>query len=290
MIKLFAFDLDGTLLTENQEIDAETLQSIKSQKDIKYVIATGRNYSLVEDIVKKYELDCDLILNNGHEFLSSDKSIHFTYAFSYEKIRKICEILLKYKFHISLQGGDGNKYIFQDREEYYTQHIDMSSKVRNRDMSELLQSPLFSREFYLKNTITLTDLAQLEGLSILKVDAKQLDKHVTTEAIAELNEIPGLDLSTSFESYIEVCDSVTDKGQLLLQVARMYGINADEIAVFGDSDNDIQLIKAVPHSFAMGNGKDELKVHAAHITDTNDNQGVLKGIRKILEEQNNVII
>ena len=288
MIKLFAFDLDGTLLQNNQEIDRETVEMLKSQEDIRYILATGRGYALVEDIVKTYDLNCDLILNNGHEFLSHDKTVHFTYSFANDKIKRICEILTKYDFHISLQSGNGNKYTFTELEKYYEQHLEMSSKVRNRDISSLLTSPLFARESYLKNTVLLKSIEELDDLCILKIDAKNLDKEINSKALEELKAIDNIAITTSFESYIEICDNSMDKGKLLLQVANNYGISADEIAVFGDSDNDIELLQAVPHSFAMGNGKEELKKHAAHITDTNDNQGVLKGMIKILEAENYV--
>ncbi len=288
MIKLLAFDLDGTLLTEDHRIDEETLKEIKKHDKIKYIIATGRNYALVEDIIDTYELDCDLILNNGHEFLSKDKEEHITYAFSDDKLRRICKILIKYNFHSSLTSANGNKYTFTEIEEYYNEHLRMSSVVRKKDISELITSTLFTREAYLKNTITLSGIEELDSLEILKIDAKNLDKEANEKAMQELAEIGGISLSTSYEAYVEICDSRMNKGKLLLQIADKYGIEADEIAAFGDSDNDIELLNVVPHSFAMKNGKDALKKVARYITDTNDNQGVLKGIRKILKEQGNV--
>ncbi len=288
MIKLFAFDLDGTLLTEDHQIDKETLKEIKSHDNIKYIIATGRNYALVEDIVDTYDLDCDLILNNGHEFLSKDKKEHITYAFSDEKLKQICEILIKYNFHSSLTSANGNKYTFTELEEYYSEHLRMSSVVRKKDISELITSTLFTREAYLKNTVTLNTIEEVKSLEILKIDAKNLDKEANEKAMQELRKIEEISLSTSYEAYVEICDSRMNKGKLLLQVAEKYGIEADEIAAFGDSDNDIELLSVVPHSFAMANGKDALKKSAKYITDSNDNQGVLKGIKKILKEQGNV--
>ncbi len=288
MIKLLAFDLDGTLLNENQEIDTETLSEIKSHDDIKYMIVTGRNYGLTEGIVEKYDLNCDLILNNGHEFLSKDKSTHMVYGFAYEKLQKVAEILLKYDYHSSFHAGNGNKYTFHDIDSYYEEHLEMSSIVRNKDISELLQAPLFNREAYTKSTYKISNLDDFKTLEIMKIDAKNLDKEASEKAVAELSKIEGITLTTSFEAYLEICDSEMDKGKLLLQIAENYGIKPEEIAAFGDSNNDIEMIMAVPHSFAMENGKSELKAVAKHITDTNDNQGVLKGIRKILKEQGNV--
>lgn len=288
MIKLFAFDLDGTLLKENQEIDCETLEFIKNLDDIRYIIVTGRNLALVEGIISKYELDCDLILNNGHEFYSKDKKEHKAYPFSDTKIKNVIRILLEQDFHLSIHSANGNKYIFMSQEDYYNKHIEMSAKVRNTDIDKLLSSPLFSREAYLKNTVVLNSIDELDGLNILKVDAKKVDKESNKIVLEKLKALENISLSSSYEAYIEVCDSTMDKGKLLLEVADEYGIKPHEIASFGDSDNDMELLKAVPHSFAMGNGKEELKKIAKFITNSNDEQGVLNGMKFILEKENSI--
>ncbi len=50
------------------------------------------------------------------------------------------------------------------------------------------------------------------------------------------------------------------------------------------------MLSVIKHSFAMGNAADEIKKVARYTTDSNDNQGVLKGLRMILAEQNKISI
>ena len=50
-----------------------------------------------------------------------------------------------------------------------------------------------------------------------------------------------------------------------------------------DGINDIQLFNLVKYKIAMGNAIDELKRQATYVTSTNDENGVNKILKKVLE-------
>lgn len=52
------------------------------------------------------------------------------------------------------------------------------------------------------------------------------------------------------------------KGEAVLAIARELGIRADEVCVFGDSENDIAMFDAVPYSVAVANACPEAKAAA----------------------------
>lgn len=286
MIKLFAFDLDGTLLKQNQEIDQETLEFIQSLEDISYMFVTGRCYSLVQPILERYQLSCDLILNSGHELRHGNH--HEIYPFEKKKGIEWTKKFLDLGCHLSIHGGDGNKYIFTDLDTYYEKHLEMSAQVRNKDISHLKNSTLFSREGYLKDTIVLENVEQLAEIDILKLDARQMDEKIYHALLSDIAQDKTLDYSAYWGAYVDICDNQVNKGNLLLDIAKRQGISPDEIVVFGDSDNDIQMLEMIPHSFAMGNGKESVKSIARYVTDSNEEQGVLKGMKMILEQENGV--
>ncbi len=288
MIKLFAFDLDGTLLKEDQSIDAETLSAIHKFKEhgIRFVIATGRNYDIVEGVLTAHNLDCDILLNNGHEFISKDRKTHTKHIIDKDKLEEVYKILSDHKFKTVLHADDGKKYIFIDKEEYFQEHLYGFGKLRNVDTDALSHTPLFNRETFLSNAVRINSLEDLGDVGVMKTDNSNTDAELCKKAVELLKKVEGIELNTSYDANVEVCDNKINKGMAVLKIAEMYGINADEIAVFGDGDNDIGLINCTKHSFAMGNAREVLKKHAAHITDTNENQGVLKGIRKILAQEN----
>lgn len=283
-----AFDLDGTLLKKNQEIDGETLAFMKSLTDISYMLVTGRCFSLVEGILEQYQLDCDLILNSGHEL--REKNNREIFPFGKESGLKWTKKFLESGFHLSIHGGDGMKYIFSDLESYYQQHLEMSAQVRKKDISHLKKYPLFSREGYLKDTVVLECASQLEEIDILKLDARHMDGQIYEKMLRDVQEDQSLDYSAYWSAYVDICDNSMNKGKLLLDYAEKRGISPHEIAVFGDSDNDIQMLELIPHSFAMGNGKESVKKSARYVTDSHEEQGVLTGMRKILEQENNILM
>jgi hydroxymethylpyrimidine pyrophosphatase-like HAD family hydrolase len=59
-------------------------------------------------------------------------------------------------------------------------------------------------------------------------------------------------------------------------------IPAARIATMGDMPNDISMFRASGFSVAMGNASDEVKAQASAVTDTNENEGFAKAVRKFV--------
>lgn len=70
-------------------------------------------------------------------------------------------------------------------------------------------------------------------------------------------------------------------GIKLLQ--KQWGINDEECAAFGDSGNDLEMVSAVKYGVAMDNAHESIKQAAAHITQLNNEEGVLNAIDSILK-------
>ena len=79
---------------------------------------------------------------------------------------------------------------------------------------------------------------------------------------------------------IECIPRGVDKGEGLKYVAGLYGIPMSQVIAFGDSFNDMAMIKAAGLGIAMGNAKQQVKDIADYITDTNNADGVAKAIYK----------
>jgi hydroxymethylpyrimidine pyrophosphatase-like HAD family hydrolase len=62
------------------------------------------------------------------------------------------------------------------------------------------------------------------------------------------------------------------------------GLDADEIAVFGDDINDMEMISFYKNSVAMGNAAPEIARAAGYVTSSNDEDGVAAAIEKAIDE------
>ena len=60
------------------------------------------------------------------------------------------------------------------------------------------------------------------------------------------------------------------------------GIQPEELAVFGDDLNDLEMIRAYPVSVAMGNAVEEVKSVAKYVTLDNDKGGIAHALKEIL--------
>jgi hydroxymethylpyrimidine pyrophosphatase-like HAD family hydrolase len=67
------------------------------------------------------------------------------------------------------------------------------------------------------------------------------------------------------------------------KIRERYGFKKDEIAVFGDDTNDMEMLMEYPYSIAVGNAEPQVKSCAKYICDTNDNDGVAKWLIVFLE-------
>ena len=63
------------------------------------------------------------------------------------------------------------------------------------------------------------------------------------------------------------------------------GLKSEELAAFGDGDNDSGLLKYAGLGFAVANASSGCRAAADQIVASNDDNGVAQGIRKILETE-----
>ena len=84
------------------------------------------------------------------------------------------------------------------------------------------------------------------------------------------------------EYYFDVMRKDCNKKNAIKKIMDTLGINHDEIIVIGDGGNDLPMFEYAKLKIAMENGSDALKQKADYITDTNNNDGVAKAIRKFL--------
>jgi hydroxymethylpyrimidine pyrophosphatase-like HAD family hydrolase len=65
-------------------------------------------------------------------------------------------------------------------------------------------------------------------------------------------------------------------------LARLLGIKPQEIATIGDMPNDVLMFRESGFSIAMGNASDEVKSQATAVTDSNQDEGFAKAVRKFI--------
>jgi hypothetical protein len=82
--------------------------------------------------------------------------------------------------------------------------------------------------------------------------------------------------------YLDVTPAGTDKGTLLVELARRLGVPREEIVTIGDMENDLPMFRNSGFSIAMGNATDEVKRTANAVTLSNEEDGFAEAIERIV--------
>lgn len=261
MIKMLVCDIDGTIFN-GKCISENLIKCINKirQDGIKFVIATGRTFYSANQLLKPLNIDTPIICYQGATIHNPDGKIIYEMGLE----RKLSLEILDYLRHIEIFP---NIYIqdqlFAEKETEHVKKYSDSQMVPYTIVSDISQ-----RNFDSLNKILAID-NDSEKIKILTSDLKKKygDKIYTA-------------MSTPY--FCEICASGVSKGNAVKYVADMYGIKKSEIMSCGDQNNDIELLTSAGIGVAMGNATDTLKSYANYITDTVDNDGVVKAVNKFI--------
>lgn len=113
---------------------------------------------------------------------------------------------------------------------------------------------------------------KLQGLFVLPREREY--------ALKRIMDIPDIEVTSALENNIEINAKGVNKGKAVCLLAGMLGIPTKEILVFGDEQNDLQMIRTAGIGVAVANGIPEVIEAADYVTASNDEEGVAGFIEK----------
>ena len=269
MIKLIAIDMDGTLLNSKKELSEETKQYFKNfhnkGTDTLLVLCTGRPESGIRPYLKDLgylEENHYIISQNGANIYESLNGKRVMDAFlDSEEIQKWIE--LGKKHGVSVMGAGVDYYYSFDEEP--TEWMEFDVKIVNGSLKRISKEESLSTKFY--KLLLLGDGEQVN----------EFEKVIPEEWRNEFYVV------RSQKYLIEVLTKGVNKAFGLEKLANKLGIQPSEIAAIGDAANDIEMLEYAGLAIAMGNASEEVKAIADIVTDTNENNGVIKAIDKLIQ-------
>ncbi len=85
--------------------------------------------------------------------------------------------------------------------------------------------------------------------------------------------------------YLEFMPHGCSKGQGVVTLGRMLGIEPQEMIAFGDAENDLEMIKRVGAGVAMANAQQLVRDNADYITLSNNEDGVADFLNRLFAGQ-----
>ena len=269
MIKLVAIDMDGTLLNSKKELLEETKQYFKDfhnkRAETLLVLCTGRPETGIRPYLKDLgylEENHYIISQNGANIYESQTGNRLMDAFvDSEKIQKWIEFGKKHG--VSVMGAGVDYYYSIDEDP--TEWMEFDVKIVNGSIKRITKEESLSTDFY--KLLLLGDEEQLNEFETL-IPKEWRDEFYVVRSQKYL---------------VEVLTKGVNKAFGLEKLAAKLNIKASEIAAIGDAANDIEMLKYAGLAIAMGNASEEVKSLSDIVTDTNENNGVIKAIDKLIQ-------
>jgi phosphoglycolate phosphatase (TIGR01487 family) len=105
------------------------------------------------------------------------------------------------------------------------------------------------------------------------------------EKVLAIKEKHNLALNISRSNQmVNILPDGANKGTALKKAAEIIGIPCSKIAAFGDSLNDLPMLKASGFPVAVGNAEKEVKEIAKHVCKNDVGEGVLEGLNFLFPE------
>ena len=284
-IKLLVSDMDGTVLSGKQRIEPETIQAIEAAREqgVEFAIATGRNYLNAKELTDAAGIHCPIIASNGARVMTVDGEELSATTLTTEQAQQIYGIISQYEVFFEM---------FCDQGLVTAQGATIDAAYDSlKELSEESDRAKQVLDFFHDRYYVHEDVKMIDGFrSYIRNQAGQVFKFISFSFDQELmktiwqeieQKVDGVYVTSSGHDNIEVMAVGADKGTAVKILANHLGVPIEQVAVIGDNLNDLPMFKVAGKAIAMGNGHDEAKSIAHHVTKTNDEHGVGYAIQQL---------
>jgi Cof subfamily protein (haloacid dehalogenase superfamily) len=256
-IKMVVSDMDGTLLNSSHQVSEKFFKLFEQlhKHQIRFVAASGRQFPSMRSKLHPIEQQMSFIAENGALIVEQDQVLH-KQALDYNHLTHLLEKLQSLPEIESILCSERTAY----------------SLSTNLHFHGLLN------EYYEAHTLIHTiDQAQDAILKLALYHKGGGEKHIYPHF--EAYDGP-LKVKVSGDFWVDISDKNANKGFALETLMKKYSVAPEELLVFGDYNNDLEMLALTPNSVAMANAHQKVLESTNYTTRSNDQFGV----ELILEE------
>lgn len=265
MYRLLAIDLDDTLLTPKNTITQYTFDMLQKAVDagMVLVIATGRVPYMLPSAVRDLPLHGLQITSNGAMILDLQTNDILSALFlPIDRVKLVLDEIRQLDL----------SYCYYARDRMYVEPL-LFDSFENRGRA---QRPEVQRGDKLDLQLhPCLKIAAFGEAASLKEKRQELDGLFKGEIY----------ITQTSPTCLEFLHPEVSKANALKIVMHSLDIQAEEAIAFGDSDNDLEMLRLAGFSVAMANATAEVKAVANYVTSSNSEDGVATALEKILFSQ-----
>lgn len=272
---LIALDLDGTLLMSDMTIGSRTRHLLHQlqQQGHAITIATGRILKLAANVPGDLGFPTHVIACNGAIVQHADGTCIAAHAYSASQRRALEDVLEHIEALLQPNQPWGLYY------HYYSEDTIYASALVHTAQRFKAVSDQRAPEERVNIHILGTD-ANHQPPKVYKYGIYRDGSYDFKAARAALDQLEGFATMFSAPNLLDIMLEGVTKWSGIAELAQHLGIPGERIMVFGDNENDLEMLQKAGISVAMGNAEPEIKAVAKHVTDTNDQEGIYTFLSK----------
>ncbi len=253
--KIVFFDIDRTLYDPvTKSIPVKTIESIKRlslKEDIILAIATGRAsymFHVIESVKEYFDI---FVTINGHIIIKDGVTV-FKDPMSYDDVVRIVNVLNRYQLKFGFLGE-------------HTESLNIVDE-KAKEAFELVSMdlPKVDKDFYKENEVfQMWAMCEQEHIQNIK------------------NELHDFSVVSWLGGGFDILKKGMSKKIGIEYILNLLQLTTDDLYVFGDGDNDIEMLSLTNNSVCMGNGSKKALETASIVTGTIEEEGIYNGLLRV---------
>jgi len=270
-IQILFCDVDETLVVKNEvpEMNKKAIEKMRKEKNIKFVITTGRPLSLSEKIMKELDL---YDKENEYSICGSGCVIYENKNNKILNVKQLKEDLFYKLFEL---GKKFEIFILFIGLEYIYLYKPTESEIKKREY-EKAKYKILNNDFNLakllkgEEKITRICYGKENAFDYLSNIQKQIEQNDDYKDY--------VDCFISSGRYLEINPKGVNKGEAVKWLCQYLNVKKENTMAIGDSYNDISMIKNVGFGCSVGGGSEDLKKISQYICENDYTEGAVKEV------------
>jgi Cof subfamily protein (haloacid dehalogenase superfamily) len=262
-IRLLLADVDGTLVTKDKVLTAAAEAAAREllHAGIALAVTSGRPPRGMSMLIQPLALQGAIAGFNGGVLVNPDLSVIESHTLDPATATQTLKLIL---------DGGLDAWVYTEDEWL----------IRDPDAPHVAREA-WTVKFDAKVVASFTDAHLAHAVKIVGI-SDDLDLVAACERVAQNALGEKASAARSQPYYLDVTHPEANKGRVVATLSKRLGIPPEQIAAIGDMPNDVLMFRKSGFSIAMGNSSDEVKAQASAVTDSNENEGFAKAVRKFV--------
>lgn len=266
MIKHLFSDMDGTVLNSKGEICEVNINAIKKSR-LPFTLVSARSPQKMENIINTLGIDGIHVSFNGSLIFGKKNN---------EKI-----ILHKQPLDFTV----AKNLVLDIRDKFSCTGISLYDELNwNIDLET---DEIIGEYNIVKVDYSIVDFKEyFREKEIYKVSFIEYEKEIFEKIVDNVQKKYSneeLTFQRSLNGYLEITHMNAKKSKGIELISNFEKLTKNELAAFGDGQNDIPMFESVGYSVVMGNAIDDVKKYADYVTKSNNEDGVAYAIENFIK-------